>query len=268
MLKVPIYIYETGSTIYSDLESTVQQGYAPMYQNDLKIFKGVTNTLKFTVKNQDQKPIDISSSNSFVFALLDKENSSSFLNKTMTIKDDGSTRATKGVVEIVLTESDTIGLTSQFYRFSITRKVDGTPRPTYTNTYFDACGRIELIDQCYVQHEDSDSLTTFSSSTNPETDVVTYVSSHVDAHPELKRGTKTHTVQYRTTSYDGSLELEATQDTQPSNGTDWISIKTVTLSNQTGTEYFNVDGVYSWFRIKHIPSNSNTGTLDKVLIRS
>jgi len=54
MLKVPIYIYETGNAIYSDLDAGITQGFAPMYQDDLNVFKGVDNTLKFTVKNQDQ----------------------------------------------------------------------------------------------------------------------------------------------------------------------------------------------------------------------
>ena len=90
----------------------------------------------------------------------------------------------------------------------------------------------------------------------------------INAHARLKRANDLHTIQYYTTGYDGTIELEATLDNQPSNGTDWVSIKTVTLSNATVNDYFNVNGVYNWLRIKHIPSNSNTGTLDKVLVRS
>ena len=59
MHKLPIYIYETGFTLFSDLDGTVKQGYTPMYQKDIQVVKGVTNTIKFTVKNQDQKPLDI-----------------------------------------------------------------------------------------------------------------------------------------------------------------------------------------------------------------
>jgi hypothetical protein len=268
MLKVPIYIYETGSTIYSDLDTGVEQGYAPMYQNDLKVFKGVANTLKFTVKNQDQKPIDISSGNTFKFTILDKENGASFLNKTMTVVDDGSTRSTRGVVTVDLNESDTIDLVSQMYRFSITRTVDNKIKPMYVNTYHDACGRIEILDACYAMHEASDEVTTFSETTDPDTQVSSYYSSHINANARLKRANDLHTIQYYTSGYDGTIELEATLDNQPSNGTDWVSIKTVTLSNATVNDYFNVNGVYNWLRIKHIPSNSNTGTLDKVLVRS
>jgi len=268
MLKVPIYIYETGSTIYSDLDSGVEQGYAPMYQSDLKVFKGVSNTLKFTVKNQDQKPIDISSGNTFTFMLLDKETGSTFLNKSMTVVDDGSTRSTKGVITIDLSESDTVDLVSQTYRFSIKRTVNNVQKPTYTNTYHDACGRITIVDNCFTTHTESDSITTFSGITDYDTNITTYTSSHIDANARFKRANPLHTIQYETTGYDGTLYVEATLDVQPSNGTDWVEVKSVALSNSTETNYINVNGVYSWLRIKHIPSISNTGTLDKVLVRS
>ena len=268
MLKVPIYIYETGNAIYSDLDAGITQGFAPMYQDDVNVFKGVDNTLKFTVKNQDQKPIDISSGNVFKFTILDNANGASFLNKTMTIVDDGSTRSTKGVITVELSESDTIDLISQKYRFSITRTVNNKVKPVYTNTYHGACGRLEISDACYAMHTPSDEITTFSSTTDYDTNITTHISSHIDAHARLKRANDLHTVQYYSTAYSGTVTLEATLNNQPSNDTDWVSIKDVVLSNATGNNYFNVNGVYNWLRIKHIPSISNTGTLDKLLLRS
>ena len=117
-------------------------------------------------------------------------------------------------------------------------------------------------------HTPSDEVTTFSSTTDYDTNITTHISSHIDAHARLKRANDLHTVQYYSTAYSGTVTLEATLDNQPSNDTDWVSIKDVVLSNATGNNYFNVNGVYNWLRIKHIPSISNTGTLDKLLLRS
>ena len=267
MLKVPIYIYETGSTIYSDLDMGITQGYAPMYQKDLKVFKGVQNTLKFTVKNQDQKPIDISSGNTFIFTLLDSIEGKALLSKTATITDDGSTRSTKGTLDVTLNESDIINLNNQTFYYSLKRTVNNKNKPTFVNTYHDAAGRIEVVSYAYEVHTASYEITTFSTSTDQD-GVETNVSSHIDAHPDQKRANNTHTVTYTTTGYDGTLTLQATLDVQPGGDTSWVDVKSVTLSNSTETNYFNVKGVYNWFRIKHIPTNSNTGTLDKVLIRS
>ena len=67
--------------------------------------------IKFTVKNQDLKVIDISSGNSFVFTLLDRIDGKALLSKTATITDDGSTRNTKGTLDVTLNESDIINQT-------------------------------------------------------------------------------------------------------------------------------------------------------------
>src|SRR6056300_1000312 len=122
MHKLPIYIYETGYTLFSDLDGAVRQGYTPMYQKDIQVVKGVTNTIKFTVKNQDQKPIDISTlgntaagsvgTNSLTFVLTNKETGAVHLEKACDILDDGSTVATRGVATLTLTESDTASLVS------------------------------------------------------------------------------------------------------------------------------------------------------------
>ena len=80
MHKLPIYIYETGFTLFSDLDGTVKQGYTPMYQKDIQVVKGVTNTIKFTVKNQDQKPLDINGE-TLTFNLVNKETGAVHLQK-------------------------------------------------------------------------------------------------------------------------------------------------------------------------------------------
>ena len=98
--------------------------------------------------------------------------------------------------------------------------------------------------------------------------ITRYTSSHVNALPEFKRSNALHTVAYYTSGYTGTLNVQATLDSQPSNNTDWVDIKSISLSNSSGVTYENVSGVYSWIRIQHIPDNLNNGTLDKVLVRS
>jgi hypothetical protein len=271
MLKLPIYIYETGYTVYSDLDATIAQGYAPMYQKELVLYKGVTNTIKFTVKNQDQKPLNINGS-VFRFNMINKDTGATYLNKELLVLDDGSTRATRGVVQLTLNESDLISLTSQFYRFSIIQTVNGIDKPTYSNTYHDAEGLIEIKDAVYPPFSLSNEYKDFSRYTTnfllQGTPVVEYRSSVYNAQPEFKRANSTHTVAYSGTAYNGEIQIQATLDTQPSQSTDWVNVKSINLSNFTGIDYANVSGVYSFMRFVHIPTISNTGTLDKIVIRS
>lgn len=268
MLKLPLYIYETGYTVYSDLDVTISQGYAPMYQKNVEVYKGITNTLKFTVKNQDQKPISVNNT-TFRFVLNNPETGASYLNKPMTVIDDGSTRATRGVVQIVLAENDLIGLNSKFYTYSIIQTVNGVDKPVYTNTYHDAEGTLEIQDKVYSPFSESEVITSFSPNTRSDNSgIVDYTSSWIDASPEWKRANSIHTVSYTTTGYKGSIKLQATLETQPGNGTTWVDVSTVSLNNYSGIDYFNVSGIYSWIRLQHTPDISNTGTVDKITVRS
>ena len=98
--------------------------------------------------------------------------------------------------------------------------------------------------------------------------ITDYTSSWINANPEWKRANSIHTVSYTTTGYKGTIKLQATLDLQPTNGTSWVDVSSVPLNGYSGTNYVNVSGVYSWIRIQHTPDSSNTGTVDKISIRS
>jgi len=275
MLKLPIYIYETGYTLYSDLDSGIKQGYTPMYTKDIQIVKGVANTIKFTVKNQDQKPLDISGE-TLTFVMVNKETGAVYVEKTCTTVDDGSTTATRGVATLTLNESDTASLVSKFYKFSVYRTVSGTGKyPTYANTYYEVAGNIEIVDQVYPAFTDSTTLPN-TDFTRPLTNnfyshngqVTEYYSSIYDAQPEFKRNGAVHTITYYSNGYTGDLTVQATLDGQVTADTSWVDLTTINLTSSDAIGYANVTGVYNYLRLKHLPDNSNTGTLDKVLVRS
>jgi hypothetical protein len=275
MHKLPIYIYETGYTLFSDLDSGIKQGYTPMYQKDIQVVKGVTNTIKFTVKNQDQKPLDISGE-TLTFNLVNKETGAVYLQKPCTTVDDGSTVATKGVATLTLTESDTASLVSKFYKFSVSRTIGGAGNHvTYANTYYEVAGTLEIVDQVYAAFSNSVELpnTDFtrpltSDFYKPNGQVTEYVSSIYDAQPEFKRNGAVHTLQYYSSGYTGNVTVQATLDNQVSADTSWVDLTTISLTSSDSVGYANITGVYNYLRLKHLPDNSNTGTLDKVLVRS
>jgi len=287
MLKLPIYIYETGYTLFSDLDGAVKQGYTPMYQKDIQVVKGVTNTIKFTVKNQDQKPIDISTlgntaagnvgTNSLTFVLTNKETGAVHLETACDILDDGSTVATRGVATLTLTESDTASLVSKFYKFSVYRSDAGIKKAVYANTYFGVEGTCEVVDHVYPAFTNSVELpnTDFtydkqitSSFYRPNGQITEYFSSIVDAIPEYKRNGALHTITYYSSNYVGDLTIQATLDSQVTSDTSWVDLTTINLTSSDSIGYQNITGVYNYFRLKHLPDNLNTGTLDKVLVRS
>lgn len=275
MHKLPIYIYETGYTLFSDLDGAVKQGYTPMYQKDIQVVKGVTNTIKFTVKNQDQKPLDISGE-TLTFNLVNNETGAVHIQKACTTLDDGSTVATKGVATITLNESDTATLVSKFYKFSVTRTIGGSGNhATYANTHYGVAGTLEIIDHVYPAFTNSVELPN-TDFTRPTTSnfykqggqITEYFSSVVDALPEYKRGNPVHTFQYYSDTYTGDLTIQGTLDSQVTPSSSWVDLTTISLTSSDTLGYANVTGVYNYFKLKHLPDNSNTGTLDKILVRS
>ncbi len=275
MHKLPIYIYETGFTLFSDLDGTVKQGYTPMYQKDIQVVKGVTNTIKFTVKNQDQKPLDMNGE-TLTFNLVNNETGAVHLQKACTTLDDGSTTSTKGVATITLTESDTASLVSKFYKFIVTRTIGGSGNhATYANTHYGVAGTLEIVDHVYPAFTNSVELpnTEFLRPTTSHFytyggQITEYFSSIVDAQAEYKRNNAIHTFTHYSNSYTGDVTIQGTLDSQVTADTSWVDLTTVSLTNQDTIGYANVTGVYNYFKVKHLPAISNTGTLDKVLVRS
>jgi hypothetical protein len=66
-----------------------------VYDRRLKLYKGVSNPLTFTFKNEDQKAQDITSK-TFEFNLIDSETKQSVVTRNLSILDDGSPLSTKG----------------------------------------------------------------------------------------------------------------------------------------------------------------------------
>jgi hypothetical protein len=68
------------------------------------------------------------------------------------------------------------------------------------------------------------------------------------------------------TNYSGVIQIQASIEPQGATPSVWTTVETLTLTNAT-LEIQNVIGKYNWFRIKHLPTISSTGTVDKVLYR-
>jgi hypothetical protein len=97
-----------------------------------------------------------------------------------------------------------------------------------------------------------------------------FVSQIIDARPTLNTANSTHTFQFYTTNYQGTVTIEGNLDTQGATPREskWATVATVDLST---SKYKNVVGKYNWFRIKHVPltaSNIARFTVAQTLLSS
>lgn len=278
-MKLPVYLYTNLFEVTLDLDNNNRINQV-MYQRDLKLQKGVKNTVQIQFKNSDQKFIDVSTS-SFVFVLFDTVNQRNLIEKNVTILDDGTTRALRGLGEVVFTESDMEACESTYYKMGVKAlDTDGSYVPTYANTYYGVGATIEVRHDLYPTLVPSQEITKFSMYYNADQNALQYeyYTGNLNAFPEFKSNIALHTAAVYMTRYKGRVIVEGTLENDPGTFGNYAIIKDTTYNGFTGIDYYNFNGIFSKIRVRYIPAkepvsqqNNNTvyaGTVDKVLYRS
>ena len=233
-----------------------------MYDRRLKVFKGVSNPITFTFKNEDQKAQFITSK-TYEFNLIDSESNKSVLTRNLTILDDGSTIATKGQASVTISDGDLISLDAKFYNYSIREvKSDNSREVTYSDTGYNSAGTIEVLSGAYPEFVASIEpvFVDMSGATSRKT------SGNVFARPGQNNNSALHTVAAYWSGYTGNFKIQGTLSASP-DATDWYTIQNVDYSNQTGITYYNFTGVWENVRFTHDRTSGNNGSLDKLLYR-
>ena len=240
-----------------------------VYDRRLKLFRGVSNPITFTFKNEDQKPQDITSK-TYEFNMIDSESKKSVLTKTLDILDDGSTVSTKGDASCTITEGDLLVLDAKFYNFAVREvKSDGSREVTYSDTGYAAAGTIELLDGAYPQFVDSIRVSTFTGSGPMQ-----FTSSAIDARPGINNNKALHTIAVYNNNFQGAFKVQGTMASSPSDA-DFFDITLDGQSSSTVTYilptselyYYNFTGVYHSIRFSWDNASDNTGKIDKFLYR-
>ncbi len=253
LLNNVVIVYTSG---YHGRNSTV-------YDRRLKLYKGVSNPLTFTFKNEDQKAQDITSK-TYEFNLIDAETKQSVVTRNLTILDDGSTLSKKGTASITITEGDLLILDAKFYNYAI-REVaaDNTRSVTFADSFYNAAGTMEVLDGAYPDFLGSTEINNFTSTTGP----LTYTSSAVDANPGINNNVALHTVAIYQKSFQGTLRIQGTMVTSPGNDDYFDIADIVFVSNSDPITYHNFTGVYQNVRFSWGNTAGNTGRIDKILYR-
>ena len=278
MQHLPVYLYQNTIDAILDLDSTIRGANRVMYQRDLKIQKGIKNQVRIQFKNSDQKKVKIYSTQTFVFSMFDAINQRILLEKRLDVLDTNNT-STKGLALLTLSESDTMYLDRTSYKYSVRLlDSDGSYTPAYSDTYYGVAGTLHLSDDIAPVLKDSTEVTVFNKTWNDATQKYQHTSGNLYASPEFNGNSAIHTIAMYMTGYKGDVYIEGTLDNSPTNTPNYSQIATVHYTGFTGVDYLNFQGVYSYIRVKHVPStapaevhNDNPsffGSFDKILYRS
>lgn len=278
MQNLPVYLYPNTLDVILDSEATTRGVNQVMYQRDLTIQKGIKNQIRVQFKNSDQKRINISNTQTFVFNMFDAINQRLIVEKDLTVLDQGTT-STRGLALLTLTESDTLDLDRSSYQYIIKLlDTDGSYVPAYTNTYYQVAGTLHLKNDAYPVLKDSTSVTAFSATWNTDSSLYEFDSGNLYANPEYNGNSALHTTAIYLTNFKGTVYIEATLDNSPGSSNNYSIVSSRTYTGFSGIDYINFNGVYSYVRVRYVPDkgptdvdNRNTafsGTIDKVLYRS
>jgi len=267
MLKLPVYLYPNVTTVILDLDQN--RGINDtMYQRELQIQKGITNTIQIQFKNSDQKPVNISTG-TFVFSMIDTASQQLVLEKALTVIDDGVTYSLKGLAQLQLTESDTVDLQSVPYTFGVKQlNSDGyTYSPTYANTYYGMSGVVHVVQDLFPIAKDSVvvPMTQRISNGNPSYNQFDFWGGNVYAHPELKSNTGLCTAAFYLNNFAGTFSVEGSLDNEPAEpgnaNANFVTLSSSTITtNTTGIVYVNWNGIFTYVRFKSTPAPDQYAT--------
>jgi len=267
MQQISVYLYPNNIDVFTNIGTWSTERYRKVYQRNIKAYGGVDNKIKVQVKNADQKSLNIAGS-TVVFTLVSRDTQELILQKDCVVTDLAT-----GKIYFTLTAADLLELESGDYQYSLHRETRTTidadeylvteKTPLYSDSQYGLFGTIEIHQSIYGAPTISNSIKVFSlhkSFGEPFSDY--YISSLIDARPEVTAPNSLHTFQFYLTNYTGAVTIQGSLSDGGSPEI-WADITTLNFNNSTN-EYHNLTGKYNWFRIKHVPT---TGTVDKILYR-
>ena len=254
MLKTTTYLVEqVHSVVYSPSGSTPNRNMT-MYARNLKVYKGADNPIVIEIKNNDQKPVDITGK-TFVFNILDQDERKTLISRTGT-----TVNASKGKVKFTISESDLLNVSGQFLNYSILETTSGTRGAIFVDDQYGALGNIEVIDGPYTEFRESKTINL--PNTNPQS---------VEAYPQLNQNSALHTAQLYLTNFTGKIKVEASlAPVSELDADEYFTVLEKQYTNESTNQYFNFNGVYSHVRFSKADRDDSTalsGTVDKILYR-
>ena len=251
MTAITTYLYKQNHKVVI-VDSGVNNTMSMFYTPNIKIFRGINNDIRCNFVNRDQKKTSLTDK-TVVFIMIDKENSTTYLERTATILD-----APAGIAEVKILDSDLFNLDAKYYTYAF--KVtdgEGNIQIGYSDDNYGANGTIELVEGVYP---------TFKASTSEDFGGGS-VGSTITLDPYINRNIAQHTAQvYFGSAFTGTLTIEGSLSPSHSalSNNEFVTISTETYTGQSNSVMVNWNGIYSAVRFKR---TTTTGILSKVLYR-
>lgn len=251
----------------------------PLNNQVQKLHKGVDNVIHFRVLNRDRKVVDVSHM-SVRARLVNVENNERVLERYCDLLSG------KGELQLRIREGDLVNIAPGFYNVVITGcepLVPGTVGEDYFTPFYIDGGQNIVATVEVVGSADTTPIPTTvllpgdwtpNSTREGMAIFMKYYSSAIPGSRVRNYLNGTHTFAVYTTEFTGTLQLLASLDVSPPETyNDYFPIdlqsatNIITFDNYTGVTAHSFSGNYMWFKFVYSKDVTNSGTLDKVMIR-
>jgi len=262
-MTVTVYVYDDTHTVI--VNTSASQGSTTMYDKTIKLYQGIDNTVKFALKDNDRKAVDLTNL-TVTFNIVDATTNESILKRPLTVSN-----AVKGLAQINLPASDLDDVSGGFYNYSLyTTNTNSEQQVVFTDLNEAANGTLEVVEGVASSPRVTEQMSTFTYDT-----AQWYNSNAVSGASERNLTSTNHTIATYTSSFDGVYKVQGCMNATASpNDADWFDITldngnaSVTVTNTTAIESYNFTTQAKWIRVAYDPDTSNSGTFDKVLLRN
>jgi hypothetical protein len=142
MQKISSYLYPNRVQLLVDLAGFTTE-YTNVYQKNVRIYKGIDNTLEFDIKNADQKRLELITDPIITdIRLTVLDTAGNELPGSPYTAEPSDT--IKGIAVVTIPAADIADLANQYLQYNVRATKDSNDVLLYGDTRFGAMGRIEL----------------------------------------------------------------------------------------------------------------------------
>lgn len=238
--------------------------HAPSYTDQrITWFKGVDNLLDLTITGADRRPVSLLR-RELTITMWDRETGATiFRRRAMPVV------AENGQARITVYARDLMTLGAGLYSVGATMvNEDGLELALTWNRAQQGAFDVEVMDAPVPTSRSSNTITEWTAAGD------LFVSSAFNGPAYYKKETSLFTVGVYATNYTGTLIVQGTMDENVTGSTLWANLKpqdysvsSLDLRGFTGIDPYNYYGGVRWVRVVKSDSPSNSGALNKVIIR-
>lgn len=229
----------------------------PLNQTVFKIVRGVQNEVLFFVRDLDSNPANTTTFQHVTVNIVDPESSTLLMTRALTVVD-----APSALYMLTILASETATWETGSLRWSITiTRSDGSTVMLWTDKNY---GPYSTLEVC----EGPDPTVSAALILDPSSFVINTniaYSSNLPGAAKLGYQNGIQTFAVYPNNFTGSLEVDGSLVSQPSNSGDWFPISTTNYSSASSLSTIDVVGNYLWLRIL---MTTTSGSINQILYKN